>query len=332
MELLESKILACSTLGIGSIFVGLLPICFTHNNRNQSPLVLSCLLCFGGGVLLSTSLTHMLPENREKLKEYGHFAEIIFCIGFFLLYIIDEIVHFIYGGTHDHSILNKRHSYEVTRRHSSHERHYGATENTALWKGQQPPYNPAFYKTKSDSVLFLEDNAPSQLCHVAHQEPCESSVPTINIGLVIALTLHSLLEGLVVGLESTPSKVLLLLGAICSHKFVVGFCLGLELASSTSVCRHIIGIFVFASGSVAGIALGAFVSNVHNTVSDILMAVLQGMAGGTLLYVTLSEIVPRERARWHQQHEKRSAGIYQFFSIVLGFIIMTIMTQYLDAD
>ncbi|KAK9882423.1 hypothetical protein WA026_020945 [Henosepilachna vigintioctopunctata] len=315
MQVLESKILACTTIGVGSIFVGLLPICFT-NNRNQNSLLLSCALCFGGGVLFSTSLIHMLPENREKLQEYSKFAEIIFCIGFFLLYIIDEIVHFCCGGTQDHSILNQTNSNGLRRSHHSHDRIYGATENTVLWnKNDQPPYNPNFYKTKSDSVLFFEQSPPSQLCHVGHQEPCGTSTPTINIGLVIALTIHSLLEGMVVGLENTSYKVILLLGAISSHKLVVGFCLGLELSSTTTICRHIIGIIVFACGSVGGIALGAFVSNVQTGFATSLMAVLQGLTGGTLLYVTLSEIVPRERARWHQQHEKRSAGLRQFISL-----------------
>jgi len=51
--------------------------------------------------------------------------------------------------------------------------------------------------------------------------------------------------------------VLLLTGAVASHKFVVGFCLGLELAGvSKSVPRLIFAIFLFAIGSVIGIGIG----------------------------------------------------------------------------
>ncbi|XP_045462703.1 zinc transporter ZIP1-like [Harmonia axyridis] len=339
MKLIESKILASVILGVGSIIFGFLPLCLT-NNRNQRSLFLSCLLCYGGGVLLSTSLTHMLPENRKKLKEYEQFAEIIFCMGFFLLYIVDEIVHFIYGGAHSHSILSKRSSAKENTRSPNSVR-YGATERTPL--KPQPPYNPSFSRGNAADFLFNEEecshsadhnheDSPSQLCHVGHQEPCESSAPAINFGLVIALTLHSFLEGLVVGLEGTTTKVLLLLGAISSHKLVVGFCLGLELAANTTTWRHMIGILVFSSGSVAGIIVGAFISNIQNTLSDQLMAVLQGLAGGTLLYVTLSEIIPRERARWHKEHQRRAAGLYQLLNIGLGFTMMTIMAHYLDAD
>ncbi|XP_044746785.1 zinc transporter ZIP1 [Coccinella septempunctata] len=341
MELIETKILASVILGLGSVIFGFLPLCLT-NSRNQNSLFLSCLLCYGGGVLLSTSLTHMLPENRVKMKGYEQYAEIIFCMGFFLLYIVDEIVHFIYGGAHSHSILSKRCS--VKERTNNLSVAYGATENTPI--KPQPPYNPAFSRRITSSgydggahqpshlcnSTHNEEDTPSQLCHVGHQEPCESSAPAINFGLVIALTLHSFLEGLVVGLEGTSTKVLLLLGAISSHKLVVGFCLGLELAANTTTCRHLLGILVFSVGSVAGIIAGTFISNIQDTLSDKLMAVLQGLAGGTLLYVTLSEIIPRERARWHQEHQKRGAGLYQLSCIGLGFTMMTILAHYLDAD
>lgn len=62
------------------------------------------------------------------------------------------------------------------------------------------------FRAKSDSVLFC-DEPPSQLCHVMHQEPCQASPPMTNVGLLVALSIHSLLEGLAVGLEGLPSKV-----------------------------------------------------------------------------------------------------------------------------
>lgn len=52
-------------------------------------------------------------------------------------------------------------------------------------------------------------------------------------------------------------QVLLLTGAVASHKFVVGFCLGLELAGvSKSVPKLIFAVFIFAIGSVIGIGIG----------------------------------------------------------------------------
>lgn len=47
------------------------------------------------------------------------------------------------------------------------------------------------------------------------------------------------------------------------------------------------------------------------------------------MYVTVSEVLPRERARWHQQHSKRLAGVAQLVSVLVGFIIMTGVGKYL---
>lgn len=71
------------------------------------------------------------------------------------------------------------------------------------------------------------------------------------------------------------------------------------------------------------------VSSVPNEVNNFVVPILQGLAGGTLLYVTVSEIIPRERARWHQQNDKRAAGLFQFIAVLCGFTSMTILSKYL---
>ena len=58
------------------------------------------------------------------------------------------------------------------------------------------------------------------------------------------------------------------------------------------------------------------------------MPVLQGLAGGTLLYVTVSEVLPRERARWHR-NVRRCAGIVQTCSVLFGFTVIFCLNRYL---
>lgn len=212
MNLIQTKITSIVSLGLASIFVGLIPASFANRGRQQWPLLLSSLLCFGGGVLLSTSLVHILPELREAAPaEYKQYAELVFCVGFFILYMVDEVVHYFFGDTHETDILHSTQSNSAPRRHSAGSKvTYGATETDSLMVAdRQPPYNPLFYRARSDSVLFVED-VPSQLCHVGHQEPCHT-VPTANVGLLVALSVHALLEGLVVGLEDLPERVTSLL-------------------------------------------------------------------------------------------------------------------------
>lgn len=166
-----------------------------------------------------------------------------------------------------------------------------------------------------------------------------------------ALTLHSLLEGLAIGVQDTsakviftfcgyrkrfkfemsPFQVLLLLGAVSCHKFVVGFCLGVELCSTPGAKfrSHLFAILIFTFGSVLGIGFGMCISELKDMISGQPIQVLQAIAGGTLLYVTVCEILPREKARWHLS-DRRYAGFLQCCSVMFGFGVMTLMTSYLS--
>lgn len=93
LTIIELKFMAMVSIGVASFIIGLIPGCLIHRGRAlQKRLYLSALLCFGGGVLLSTSMLHMLPETKEDLPEYG---ELVFCCGFLLLYLVDEICHYL---------------------------------------------------------------------------------------------------------------------------------------------------------------------------------------------------------------------------------------------
>lgn len=54
----------------------------------------------GGGVLLCTTFLHLLPEVSEAFEELDftpdieiHYAELLMCIGFFVMYFVEECVH-----------------------------------------------------------------------------------------------------------------------------------------------------------------------------------------------------------------------------------------------
>lgn len=296
MDVVTARVLSMLSLGLGSFFTGMLPAFFSESARQRHPLFISCLLCFGGGVLLSTSLVHMLPETREQLPEY---AELMLCIGFFTVYLVDEVSHlFFKKETHDHSV-------------------YG--EQTRL------------LPRELDGELRERCEGATELCHVSHAEPCSRSNSSV-IGLLSALFVHSVLEGLAIGLQENSTQILLLLAAVSSHKFVVGFCLGAELCENFPhrLCTYILCVALFSIGSVAGIAVGAGLETVNELKDSVALPVMQGLAAGTLLYVTVSEVLPRERARWHEK--KTYAGMLQLFSVALGFGLMYLTTKYLDYD
>ena len=63
----------------------------------------SFLLCFGGGVMLSVTMLHILPEIGEQLEaragqlQLECLPQLLVCCGFFFIYLVEELVDFILG-------------------------------------------------------------------------------------------------------------------------------------------------------------------------------------------------------------------------------------------
>ncbi|XP_050459042.1 zinc transporter ZIP3 isoform X1 [Cataglyphis hispanica] len=348
----QAKLASMVLIGAGSFFIGIAPACFISSaQRLQRKLLLSCALCFGAGVLLATSTLHVLPEVRKGLPDY---AELVFSCGFLVLYLVEEGVHyFCRSGDHvvemDHSRhrnTNKRGSLDC-RNHSHGVGYNAATQDSKVYVSESDVRLPFNYRQSSfdnhnintrtfsgyGATRCHAHDGPSSseettfLCHGNHGEQC-TDANTGLAGLALALTVHAVLEGLAIGLQTQIAEVLLLTGAVASHKYVVGFCLGLELTGvSKSVPKLIFAIFVFAIGSVIGIGIGMLTFQADTDWSKVVLPILQGLAGGTLLYVTVSEVLPRERAKWHKS-SRRFAGILQFFSVFVGFVVIFLLNNY----
>lgn len=126
-------------------------------------------------------------------------------------------------------------------------------------------------------------------------------------------------------------QVLLLLGAVACHKFVVGFCLGVELSSTpgSRFRNQLLAILIFSFGSILGIGVGMAIIDLKTVYDTPALQVLQALAGGTLLYVTVCEVLPREKARWHLS-DRKYAGVGQCLSVIVGFTTMTLLSIFLS--
>lgn len=70
MDLLGTKILALFLVSGVALLLGFMPWFFgpqlVRNDGLKQRTIFSVLLCFGGGVLLATSLLHILPEVKTR--------------------------------------------------------------------------------------------------------------------------------------------------------------------------------------------------------------------------------------------------------------------------
>lgn len=438
--LLDAKLVAMLSICLGSLVIGCAPIwltkVFNRPLRKSANCfydrLVSLLLCFGGGVLLFTTFLHLLPEIRETFADleanrrippirriFGvQLSEIVVCCGFFFVYAVEEIVHFLLDRAHRvhsdgsdeddedevgaiHRTMSMRRCQETTFIVDGNDanrspkcvsisldfhnvlvngskldddslpadcpHHIGQdgslfdhpVDNTALYNrtspiddgrliltGHRSLQGPHGQSTSSliTNTTAIADNVSSSR-HCSHK-PITTVDPNDVRGMmrglvaVLALSVHAIFEGLAVGLEESPTNVWYMFLAIASHKFVVVFCVGMELASA-SVCTTYICIYITAFSVVTpiGVAAGIFLISTADPMDafDMTAAVLQAMAAGTLLYVIFFEVLARDRSHPHQQSRKQQqqqrnrhdhpddSGFYRLFAIICGFLMMFVL-------
>ena len=102
---------------------------------------------------------------------------------------------------------------------------------------------------------------------------------------------------------------------MATHKYVMSFCVGLELyMAKTKLFTYITYIFIWSIMSSVGIGIGLAVTDslLSKPTFHMTVAVLQALAGGTILYVVVFEILERERS-------KNISGLLQLFCVIIGF-------------
>ncbi|KAK3930753.1 Zinc transporter ZIP1 [Frankliniella fusca] len=358
LGLVETKVLSLTSMGAASLVLGLLPLwlrraapgdaagdCPRHA-AGAGPL-LTALLSFGAGALLATALVHMLVEASEELPRA---APVALLVGFLVLYLVDELVQRVLGHSPAAARAHRAQPHAAcpvdepcppskspaVRRRDD----YGSMDESMSI--QRRPVTS--FGTSGEAVGLLSETSPKDKLpdkpeaaggHLEGHGGAGAGGTASCWGLLLALCIHSVIEGLAVGLEETPQQVLFLLGAVSSHKLVVSFCLGAELVGGgVGLVPHLVAVLVFALGSAAGVGVGmvlyALPGAADASASDpMLLPSLQAAAAGTLLYVTLAEVLPRERARSQHNFGRR---LLQFFSFTVGAVVITALVLYLPDD
>jgi len=139
--------------------------------------------------------------------------------------------------------------------------------------------------------------------------------------VVLALSIHSLFEGMAVGLEETRSGVWQLFLAIAIHSSAIVFCIGTEMiAGGLSRARITLSMLVLSIVTPMGVILGLALT-MHNQTETgphvLVVGILQGIAGGTLLYITFFEVLSREKLSKYGM-----SGLLGALVIMVGFTLM----------
>jgi zinc transporter 1/2/3 len=264
-----AKVVSMVVLFVGTLILGLLPIWIIRRMRVKSgnhemsrgtKNVLSGMLCFGGGVLMATALTHLLPELHEGFKELQTngtikstlpMAEIVFSAGFFLVYLIEELVHvIIHRRSHRHAkpevSIHQSVGISVVQPNELEDSESCNEKTICKSNCENGDSDSSIPSTISGSHQAIVDNvsitsknrtASVVVHHHDHHHHVmgdgNRSLPSIQgLFIIIGLSMHEILEGVAIGLEQTDGDVWSLFAAVATHKFVITFCVGMDMASN----------------------------------------------------------------------------------------------------
>lgn len=123
--------------------------------------------------------------------------------------------------------------------------------------------------------------------------------------LLIALTMHSIFEGIALGLTKEFSATINIMLALILHKPAAAMSLGVSITKNfvekNEMKKGILLLTIFAVATPIGIMLGMALQ--HS--SDIVEVIFNSFAGGTFLYIAASEVIVEEfsmpdRYKWTQ--------------------------------
>ena len=118
-----------------------------------------------------------------------------------------------------------------------------------------------------------------------------------------------------------PVDVWKLFLAIAIHDTAIHFCIGMEMVAGGIKRLHVVAYFVtLAVVTPVGVVIGILATvdtSAAGPTQDLVIAILSGLAGGTLLYITFYEVLDREKLS-----KNGMTGLLGCLLIVAGFSAM----------
>eukprot|EP00108_Taenia_solium_P011597 TsM_000579500 transcript=TsM_000579500 gene=TsM_000579500 len=260
--------------------------------------------CFAAGIFLSTGLMDLFPEVQDatavalsalKINSQYPFSALFTLLGFFMVLSVEQCVR----------ICHKR-----RRRHLSYDQRSDEASTVA-------PHHHHNHSHDPETILGSAgaEDAPS----------------TFRIMLLlIALSVHSIFEGLAVGLQRSVAEVITLFSALILHKIIMAISTGVSLATAHKEREggiprsQWVGALFFALASPLGVLIGwALIAQRSSPALLMAIAVLQGLACGTFFFVVFCEMLPYE----FSESELDTVLVVQdrigkILSLVLGFALI----------
>jgi zinc transporter 1/2/3 len=313
------KLVSIVCIWVVGLVGGLVPALLA-SRHDQSP-TLHVLSAFSGGVFLAGGFFHLLHSAMENpaLRRWSSmdegryafpYAEMFCTLGFLGLLLLEQAAQAKMESS------SRTNDYLPAKVEDDDELH-GATESDDTYTGDED---------EEQGVALGKGRRGHS--HSAG-EPGSMAVAMV---LFIALSFHSVLEGLGIGAQTETAWGVFL--AIVMHKGLAAFALGSGLVQSAMPAAHVmLYMVVFSFMSIIGIIVGWIIA-ADSSEDSAAAGICVALASGTFIYVAVMEVIPQEFPRHsHGGHEghhqlKAPATLKKSIALVVGYAIFGLLAKW----
>ncbi|KAM9357937.1 zinc transporter ZIP3-like [Symphorus nematophorus] len=288
MDILVAKLLGLLGL-FGLMLAGVLVpvrlLLVDYDKAHRYRRALSLCNSFGGGVFLATCFNALLPAVRDKVSHVFQqlkissdypLAETMMMVGFFLTVFVEQTVL---------TFRKEKPSFIDLETFNA-----GGSE-----AGSDSEYDTPFISSTRGSPGSGGHRSHGH--QHGHFSPAElaGAGPLRLASLVLALSAHSVFEGLALGLQEDGAKLGGLFLGVAVHETLAAVALGVSVAKASLGMRDATKLGVTVSLMIPlGMVVGMGIESAQTLAGGVVSVVLQGLAAGTFLFVTFFEILSRE--------------------------------------
>jgi len=226
----------------------------------ENKVAVSIANAFSGGVFLSLSFGHLLPEAVEAFEDYDSLKTVPYFLaltGYMLIFFVEKIAF------DAHALIEH------------------GPEHTHSGKG---------VKALPDTVYLCDTKG-----HAFPNKPAESSPLSSGrsaVILLLALSVHSLFETMAIGLCDTAWEASLLAMSIALHQPAESLALLVSFLKSGLPQKQVVFLLsMFSAVGSIGMLTGIVVNEFAGKIVD---AILVALASGTFIYVGATEVIAEE--------------------------------------
>lgn len=340
-DIARFKLLSAWVIWLMALLGGIAPLLIglrTHGGPTTSALNM-----FAAGVFLSGSCMHLLPDAQENdaLARWTgcqaaddvdgpkcfQWANFFYGCGFLLVLFMEVLAHGLqrrYGQ--DTGCLDERTPLVVNSIKSSHDGHLHTDDRAALEESGQAHQTGHSRAQVQPEYGGIATAKPQEVCvdmevtH-AHIHGIMDAKPLLAFAVFIALSFHSLMEG--IGIGASGHQAWDILVAVLAHKSLAAFALALELLHhGVPRQRFLLSIGIFSIMTPVGILLGWLMAGFSQAAGDSAASgICTAMAGGTFLFVAVMEIIPEEL-------QNRKHLVVKCGALATGFVAMDMLSMW----